>query len=297
MANHRLSGPRVSALSTIELLGAGGTNDSCHGNTDGVDPNDKAILAHVRIMVICWGRFYKDHPDAVSNAFALCHDLVTGRYFNGLAQYGVGRGSMAGVRTIDDTNPPQMLDEDGVCTRIKVFVLSSILDNTFPKPSVDEKSLLYVVFLPPQTKPTISSGADDFCGYHSWSKFNDRSQDDDLFYAVIRTDKAPQSTGQAFIQSVSYCVSHEIAEAVTSRDGRGYNNGSCEIGDLCEQNGTFKYQGWDVEQYWSVWRRSCIQGDRPVSLRRFLATLGQLRNLRLLGTPVVNIEFIASLFR
>jgi len=58
MANHRLSGLRVSALETLDLLGAAGVNDTCHGNKDGVDSNDKAILAHVRVMVICWGRFY-----------------------------------------------------------------------------------------------------------------------------------------------------------------------------------------------------------------------------------------------
>src|SRR5204863_8057657 len=70
------------------------TNDGCHGNTSGVDPNSKAILANVRVMVLLWGKFYQDHPGAANNAFVLCRDLVTGTYFNHLSQYGVVRGSM-----------------------------------------------------------------------------------------------------------------------------------------------------------------------------------------------------------
>jgi hypothetical protein len=292
MVDNRLSGPRVSALKTRNEIGAGGTNDGCHGNKDGVDPNDKAILAHVRVMVLCWGRFYEDHPDALDNAFALCRDLVSGPYFNGLAQYGVGSGSMAGSGNIDDTNPPATLSEDEARDRIKGFV-----GNLPEKPAVNETSLLYVLFPPPQTKPTISSGQDDFCGYHKSTKFHDESQNDDLFYALVRTDGADQSSGKTLIEAVSYCVSHEIAEAVTSRDGRGYHKGACEIGDLCEQTGTHAYRGWQVEQYWSQWDSACVNGENPVSVRRFLQELGAPENLRALHTPVVDLEYIASRFR
>jgi hypothetical protein len=274
-------------------LGADGTNDGCHGNLDGVDANDKAILAHVRVMVVCWGHFYEDHPDALDNAFALCKDLVTGPYLNGLAQYGVGRGSMAGTARIDDTAPPATLSEDEARDRIKGFVSDIIPE----KPAIDETSLLYVLFLPPQTKPTISSGKDDFCGYHNSTKLHAESQHDDLFYAIIRTDGADQTSGKKFIESVSGCVSHEIAEAVTSRDGRGYHKGSCEIGDLCEQTGTHDYRGRQVEQYWSQWDNSCVNGENPVSLLRFVKAVGATGKLSELHTPVVNIEFVASRFR
>jgi len=43
---------RVSALNPMKSLGTGSTNDGCHGNKDGVDPNDKAILAHVSVMIL-----------------------------------------------------------------------------------------------------------------------------------------------------------------------------------------------------------------------------------------------------
>jgi hypothetical protein len=295
MANENPTALRVSALITADTIGADGTNDGCHGNKDGVDPSDKAILAHVRVMVVCWGRFYEDHPDALDNAFALCKDLVTGPYLNQLAQYGVGRGDTAGFGRIDDTNPPKLLNEDEARDRIKSIVRDG--GPLFPQPAINETSLLYVLFLPPQTKPTISSGKDDFCGYHRSTKFHDESQNDDLFYAIIRTDSADQSSGKAFIEAVSYCVSHEIAEAVTSRDGRGYHKGACEIGDLCEQTGTHDYRGWHVEQCWSQWDSACVNGENPVSVRRFLTAVATPGSLRALHTPVVNIEYIASRFR
>lgn len=293
MSNNTIAGLHVSALQPLDAIGAGGTNDGCHGNTDGVDPNLRAILAHARVLVVCWGSFY-ENVDAFSNAFQLCKDLVTGPYVNGLAQYGVGRGTMKGQGRIADPNPPATLNEDEARDRITAFVSSFSPEE---QPAVNEESLLYVLFLPPQTKPTISSGKDDFCGYHKSTQFNPLSRNDDLFYAVIRTDKADQSSGQAFIQSVSYCVSHEIAEAMTSRDGFGYHKGACEIGDLCEQTGTHNYRGWQVEQYWSQWDRACVNGENPVSVKKFLRAANLPRSLRALRTPKVNIEFIASIFR
>jgi hypothetical protein len=280
---------------------AGDTNDTCHGNTDGVDPHDKAIIAHVRVMVICWGRFYSDVPSALDYATALCKDLVTGPYFNGLAQYGVGRGSMAGLARMDDTAPPATLSEDEARDRILGWLRGPSPAIPVP-PAVNETSLLYVLFPPPQTKPTISSGQDDFCGYHQSAKLHDESNNNDVFWALIRTDKADQSSGEKFIKSVSYCVSHEIAEAVTSRDGRGYFKGNCEIGDLCEQTGNHDYLGWQVEQYWSQWDKACVNGEDPVSVRRFLGALKNNGvdvhgNLRGLGTSNVDIEYIASRFR
>jgi len=295
MANTRLIGPRVSALHpTGEAVEADATNDICHGNTDGVEPHDKAIIAHVRVMVLCWGKFYEQHSDAVDNAYALCRDLVTGSYFNGLAQYGVGRGSMAGTANINFASPPATLSEDEARDNLFAWLGNGSL----LAPAIDEPSLLYVLFLPPETKPTISTGKDDFCGYHHWAKLHPESKDSDVFWALIRTDSADQTSGSAFIKSLSYCVSHEIVEAVSSRDGRGYYKGTCEIGDLCEQTGTYNYRDWQVEQYWSQWDEKCINGENSVSLRRFLQIRGiSGGSLTALHTKIINVEYIASQFR
>ena len=245
-------------------------------------------------MVLCWGQFYDDNPEALKNASLLCSDLITGPYLNGLAQYGVGRGSMvSGPARIIFNPPPATLSEDEARKQ-----LLDILRNLSIGPRKDEDSLLFVLFLSPDTKPTISTGKNDFCGYHESAKFNDDSKDNDVFYCIIRTDSADKTSGAAFIKSVSFCVSHEIAEAVTSRDGRGYHKGACEIGDLCEQTGTHTYRGWQVEQYWSQWNARCINGEDPVSLTTFLRARGLAgRSLSALHAKTINVEFIASQFR
>lgn len=297
MPNVELAGPRISTLQTNGSFAAGSTNGDCHVDQSGVNSNEKAVIANARVVVYCWGSFYDRHPDALTYAEALCKDLVTGPFLNGLAQYGVGRGSVKVAGRFVDTlkAPPATLSEDEAQKALLALIKDGLPED---QPSVDETSLMYVVFLPPETRPTILSKQDDFCGYHNWAKFNDSSTNADVFYAIIRTDKADQESGKLLIDSVSYCVSHEIGEMLTNRDGRGYHNGKCEIGDLCEQLGNYDYRGWQVEQYWSQWDNACIKGDSPVSLRRFLSARGiTSRSLKALQTQVVNIEFIASQFR
>jgi hypothetical protein len=295
MAKKRLSGPRISASNVT--IGGEALNQKCHGNTDGVQPHDKNIIAHVRVMVLCWGNFYQDHPDAIESAYALCRDLVEGPYLNGLAQYGIGRGSMAGATKINFTPPPATLSEPEALDTLLGWLRDGVAQFG---PAVGEASLLYVLFLPPQTKPTISSGQNDFGGYHSWDVLHLQSNHADVFWALIRTDSAPTNSGIDFIKSVSGIVSHEIVEAITNRDGNGYRNddNGCEIGDLCEQFGTHDYRGWQVEQYWSQWDGRCINGENPVSLRQFLKvrgiTTGRLNDLH---TTTVSIEYIATQFR
>ena len=154
---------------------------------------------------------------------------------------------MAGTGNINFTDAPVTLSED----EARDNLLNWLRNDSVLAPAIDNTSLLYVLFLPPETTPTISCGKDDFCGYHSWARLHDESRDSDVFWALIRTDKVDQSSGAAFVKSVSACVSHEIAEAGTSRDGRGYFKGGCEISDLCEQNPNNDYRGWQVKQYWS----------------------------------------------
>jgi hypothetical protein len=271
----------------------GDVNSDCHGNLAGVDRNSGSVLANVRVFVVCWGSYYTDHPDGLEYARKLCEDLVTGNYFNQLSQYGIGRGSIAGSKVIDDKVPPAKFSEDHLRDKLKSWIGPQLI-----APGVDESSLLYLVFPPPQSVPTITSGKDGFCGYHQHAKFNNDSRGDDLFWGMARTDKSDTTTGRGLIEAISYCVSHEIAEAVTNPGGGGYFKGDCEIGDLCEQNGTFQYRSWQVEQYWSQLDSACIQGDSPVSVKRFLAAAGKSSaSLGALGTSVLNVEYIASQFR
>jgi hypothetical protein len=169
-----------------------------------------------------------------------------------------------------------------------------------PKPSANEARLLYVLFPSPTTKLTLSDGTTGFCGYHHHAQFGDDADGDNLFWAIFSTKGADVSTGPIFVNGVAFCVSHEVAEALSDRDGDGYiSDDNCEISDICENEATFNYRGWDVEHYWSNWKRKCIRGDEPVSVRRFLLAQGLVPSLGLLqlGTKRLSLDFMAARMR
>ena len=98
------------------------------------------------------------------------------------------------------------------------------------------------------------------------------------------------------MSSVSFCVGHELVEAFTDLDGSGYvSSNGCEIGDICETKALFAYRGWTVEQYWSNWDSACIQGDQPVSVRKFVRNAGfsPIKSLRDLHFPKISVDTIA----
>jgi len=227
---------------------------------------------------------------------------------NGLAQYGVGRGSLIGTIVIDTNNvaAPANWDANETADRdqIKDWLKgpSPILS---PSPAQNETNLLYFIFLPRAT--TLTNGRDehgnpvtDVGGWHSHSKHNSNSQKDDLFWGLVRTDHANISTERNFVDSLAPLVSHELAEAFTDRDGHGFfddSSSGCENADKCENLTGFEYRGWHgVEQYWSNWDNTCIRGDQPVSVKRFLREIGVdgSTGLRQLQSGVINVDFVAS---
>jgi hypothetical protein len=108
---------------------------------------------------------------------------------------------------------------------------------------------------------------------------------------VKTNDVGPPSSTAAFLNGVAPKVSHELVEQFADRNGSFE-----ELGDPCNNN-YFPYRGWTVEQYYSDWDQGCINGDSPVSLKRFLTAIQfdfQHKGLRALGASTINIEFIAS---
>ena len=300
-------------MANISSAVEGEVNDGCHAFTGGVKAHQKHIMPNPRVVPIFWGHNYVTNPNDVTAVVQLLSDLVTGPFMNGLVQYGVSRGSVASPITIDTnpTNPaPGTLDEKQALAQIVSWINASTVT---PTPSVDETNLLYFLFPPTTTQLTLSDGTTGFCGYHQHGKFNNISQNDDLFWAIVNTSGAPSGTGTRFANSLAFCVSHELAEAFSDRDGHGFisdvvpgTNQTCEIGDICECAAgcpgliTFPYRGWSVEQYWSNWDSTCIHGDQPVSLRKFLGAIGfdiKNKGLLSLNTPVINLEYIASRMR
>jgi hypothetical protein len=262
-----------------------------------------------------WEDFFVNTGGAAAKATQCVSDLVAGSFVNSLVQYGVDRGSVVTTVTISSTTAkPNKSTWDSGGSDDGDQLVAWLKQNNGPitvTPAINETQLLYVILLPTTLALTNGTNSDgtpntNVCGWHNHRKFNDASSADDLFWCVMRTDGADKSSAKNFVNSVAYCVSHEMAEAVTNRDGQGWHgddsSSSCEIGDLCEQISdtgpliTYFYRGWSVEKYWSNWDKACIQGEEPVSLRAFLNAIGfdTARPLSQLGTPVINLSFIAS---
>src|ERR1700732_4605435 len=68
--------------------------------------NISHIMPKPLVVPILWGHDYVANQTTVSNLTQMLSDLVTGPFMNGLAQYGVRRGSMTAPIIIDDNNPP-----------------------------------------------------------------------------------------------------------------------------------------------------------------------------------------------
>ena len=303
MEDSTISYPRISTKYPIQegiVATEEGVNGKCHDYTGGVKAHNSRIIPNPRIVLILWGNYYSTHTDAVTSAQTLMSDLVTGSFMNGLAQYGVAPGSLVTIKIIDTNaqNPaPKTINEEELRDQLINWIKAGTVS---PAPAVNEANLLYFIFPPTDTQLTLKDGTTGFCGYHQHAKYNDASSNDDVCWAVVGTNGADQTTGKTLISAVSYCVSHELNEACSDRDGQGFiaDNG-CEIGDICEDPTThpfFNYRGWTVEQYWSNWDNGCIQGNQPVSLRKFLGSIGFdfSKGLGSLNTTVINIPYIAS---
>jgi len=289
------------SIQNAELGGA--TNSICHGFTGGVAIGGGRRLRIPRVVLVCWDNFFVTTPAAVTSATLLVKDLVTGPFMNGLVQYGISRGSVNNPITLDTKTFPAPVTWDSNGNADQTQVLAFVNNNNIsPKPAVNEGSLIFLFLLPTTTTLTNGNNANgtpntNVCGWHHAAKFNSSSKDDDLFWAVVRTDGAPKTSGTAFVNSVAFCVGHELVEAFTDRDSGGYiaSNG-CEIGDICELN-NFGYRTWtSVEQYWSNWDRACINGDKPVSMRQYMSArkLNPAAGLRALHTPVISTDWMAS---
>ncbi len=87
-----------------------------------------------------------------------------------------------------------------------------------------------------------------------------RSFKADVPFAIVAMPAEPSGSPHAVVDSVAYCISHELTETFTNPRGDGFwaDANGCEVSDLCEQLGTLPMAGWNVEQYWSNKQKSCV---------------------------------------
>jgi hypothetical protein len=248
------------------------TNDQCHGFTGGVTLNNGGTgrLCQPRVALVLWDNFFVSNSAAVTQANQLLTDLVGGPFVNGLAQYGISRGSVIQTTVIDTNSNPAPATWDSFGTSDRDQLLMWLRDGTLTLQP--DGTFIYFLLLPTTTKLTNGQKPDgtpnpNVGGWHN--------NDGNLYWGLARTDTAPQISAALFMQHIAEIVGHELVEALTDLDGNGYfaSNG-CEIGDICEDKSLVSYRGWNVQKYWSGWDAACIHGDQPVSLRKFLANSG-----------------------
>jgi hypothetical protein len=256
-----------------------GINQPCHGYTGGVDPHQGHVMANPRIVVVYWDQYFTGTPAAVQSMDQFLSDLATGGFWDGLRQYGVGAASFAGHAVINmatyptpnSQNPGQSFSQAQMQNQLIAWLDKDVVN---PKPAGDEANLVYLIVAPSDTTLSLNGTVGGFCGYHTSGKYNATTSRNNLIWATVSGYQKP-TTGQAFVDSVSFCVSHELSEAFSNPDDQGWfrtvNNKNCEIGDICEAsaNGncciTVPYKNWQVENYWSNLDASCIIG--PVEPR------------------------------
>jgi hypothetical protein len=269
------------------------TNGSCHGFTGGVNLNGgTGRICQPQIVLVLWDHFYISTPQAVTQAQLLISDLVGGPFMNGIAQYGISRGSLLNTIVLDTNTHAAPASWDSTGNSDGNQIKAWLNDGTLTPQSTP--TTLYFLFLPTTMQLTNGKNKDgtpntNVCGWHS--------SDGNLFWGLVRTDGADQTTANSFVNSFAFCVSHELVEAFTDCDGNTgyYSSNGCEIGDICETKAFFAYRGWTVEQYWSNWDSACIHGDQPVSVRKFVKGAGfsPIAGLRDLHFSRIGLDTIA----
>lgn len=262
---------------SLPLGALGGVNDGCHNYTGGVTGHNVRVLANPFVYPIFWGSAYStrdatgvvtwEHPCIASMGDFLAALRAT--WLGGLNQYGVQTmGSFQGeVDTLTPGTDPSGLSQGQIEQELIRFITWSQVGVPLP----NETQRCFLIMLPTTADLSDAPGA---CGYHGSTYYGKTSGDHNLFYAVIGTKGVSTAlSGDDFINRVSYCISHELAEMFTNPDGHGWfadadpsvgRDQTCEIGDICETKGTVLTLGkWTVEKFWSQETKDCFDPSSP----------------------------------
>jgi hypothetical protein len=269
-------------------------------------------MAVPHVIPILWGQVYAENPTTVTNISDMLSDLVTGPFMNGMAQYGVQRGTVAPPIVINDPSPPKTIVyrdtnnhlQDDITKQIKAWIAAGLVP---PPGSSNDTNQLYLVIPSPSSTfetfnvaPTSTSPGDPtgqgIQGWHN-TGFTDPAAPPTFYWAIVKTDfvnswnNGPISSKNFVSLGVAPTICHELVEQFVDR-----NYTYEEIGDNCNNN-QYPYRGWTVQQYLSVWDGNvCINGESPVSIKNFLKAIGRdpSKGLRALGDERINISLIAQ---
>lgn len=206
------------------------------------------------LLPIFWGNWWLPDQGAYNWAEVSSHmgRLVTGRYMDGLNQYGIGRGAVSRIY-VHHQDPPS----DGFTDYLVQWIFKMAIDNELlPPPDAYDLSTqqpFYCLIVKPGVEhlrdatpdgsvaaytPDVGTGA-----YH-------------FSFSYDYGDGRPPWPGQAcWVKGDSQVTGtvqrwvHEMAEAYTAGQG--------EISDTCEGNAHVWIDGVLVPQYWSVVDNAC----------------------------------------
>ena len=240
------------------------------------------------VVPILWGHDYVAYPATAKLIEQLVSDLVTGPFANGMAQYGIRRGSVVTPVIIDDTNPPATIvytdTNNRLVDQITQKLISWIKAGQVPAPpSSLDINWMYLIIPPSETTPETYHGDGDpigngVQGWHNEGRTNP-GPPPTYYWAIVKTnDCGPPSAGQTFVNNFAQKVGHELAEQFVDRNGTFE-----ELGDPCLNN-DWTYRGWTLQQYWSDWDKGCINGDQPPPMPRSFQSVDGYKHVYVLGT-------------
>lgn len=243
-----------AGIDAVALVAAGATVQPRILPTTGFNRHDNAVMPAPRVFAIYWGRDWGS-PATGMNASAVNMDafltaIMSSNYLDWLAPYGSRHGTFLGSTWLDHSpTVPQTLKPSEVAS-VLIGWLTTGLSPTVP--GTDETSLLFLVFTPSEVTLAPGDGVNgEFCAYHSWGMYHKPSGDANLFFAVTDT------TSDASV------VSHEMVEAFSDRDGRGWysDDTGSEIADTCNlcSGPRLQFAGFPVASFWLVQEDRCLQ--------------------------------------
>lgn len=250
-------------------------------------PNLSHIMPNPRVVPILWGHDYVANPATTKAVEQMVSDLVTGPFMNGMAQYGIRRGSTVTPVIIDDQNPSATIvytdSHDNFVDQITKQLISWIKGGIVPPPLSDSDiNTMYLIIPPAETTPEMFNGAGDPIGngVQGWHNEGATNPGPPTYYwAIVKTnDCGPPSGGVTFVNNFSQKVAHELAVQFVDRNGTFR-----EVGGPCLSNPE-TYRGWQIQKYWSDWDNGCINGDQPPLMPRSFQTLDGYQHIFVLGT-------------
>jgi hypothetical protein len=247
---------RICSLLELETL-----EDRC---TPAIGFSGGAVVPHVQVDPVFFGTYWSttDGQQSIRDINAYLSYLVSSSFMDLMGEYGVGKGTVVGTGIVDAGLLGAVTVNDAT---IRAQLSADLATPRLPGASINT---LYIVFTPPNV--TVTSGTQssllDFFGYHDIFTYAGTGT---VNYAVIASPIGNGTNGSMTVfQTLTHAISHELAEAVTDPDGRGWVDTVTgdEIADVVDQPGNIAFlNDYVVAGLWSVAQQSAVypEGSSP----------------------------------